>query len=632
MHYTDIQIPAAVPNLPTTITAMSTQHSARTGSGLLNEHGHEHEREHDADRHDDKHTRAAAALLDGYHELLSRRGLALAPHQAALVSEWLATLAAAAPSETVLPLAQLLTASVPRGVHVGTGLSVTEDVLGAAIAGARSSVVLVTCFWAASPSRDVLATALRRLARRASSEAAAAAAAGQQRRRPVTVRIGFSSSSAAQKLLHTASPRGRTHAPAAWAGLGLPAPAELAGGVDLAIKSLFFRPLSVLHGKFAIVDGTRLFLPSANVSWEVWLELCTTFSGPIVGVFQQFWETVWAAQDPAFLPVPSQAQQEGDGDGEREREREREGVQGVQRECEEDGEGGGQAYPTLFLPQPHHRNPSFSFPFSLPFTLSSPAPSPATPFLLPSPPPPSASRPVLPNRRRPRRRSVGEAAAQTDGRPPCTPQNAFVLLALARARHSVYLQTPNLTSRPLVRALARALARGVTVQVVTCRRMMVLEQLLTTAAQASTEGCVAELLASAANSSGGGGGDGGRGGQLEVWYFTPPPDAERESGAANGGGEEAGEAWDGDGDGRIEDEAGDKGQVEESPLARYAVQSHVKALIVDDDVAVLGSANGDRASWYTSQEVNVAVFSRPFARRVRRALQHALRGRLQRAV
>ena len=619
---------------------MSTQHSAQAGSGRLNEHGHEHEREHDADGHDDKHTRAAAALLDGYHELLSRRGLALAPHQAALVGEWLATLAAAAPSETVLPLAQLLTASVPRGVHVGTGLSVTEDVLSAAIAGAQSSVVLVTCFWAASASRDVLATALRRLAHRARGEAAVAAAGGRRRRRPVTVRIGFSSSSAAQKLLHTASPRGRTHAPAAWAGLGLPAPAELAGGVDLAVKSLFFRPLSVLHGKFAIVDGTRLFLPSANVSWEVWLELCMTFSGPIVGVFQQFWETVWAAQDPAFLPVPSLAQQEGGGEGERERERARVegGGRGGQREDEEDGEGGGQAYPTLFLPQPHHRNPSFSLPFSLPFTFSSPPPSPSPAPLLPSPLPPSASRPAPPNRRRPRRRSVGEAAAQTDGRPPCTPQNAFVLLALARARHSVYLQTPNLTSRPLVRALARALARGVTVQVVTCRRMMVLEQLVTTAAQASTEGCVAELLAYAASGGGGGGGGsgGGGGGQLEVWYFTPPPDAERESGAANGGGEEAGEAWDGDGDGgvdgRAEDEAGDKGEVAESPLARYAVQSHVKALVVDGDVAVLGSANGDRASWYTSQEVNVAVFSRPFARRVRRALQHALRGRLQRAV
>ena len=198
-----------------------------------------------------------------------------------------------------------------------------------------------------------------------------------------------------------------------------------------------------------------------------------------------------------------------------------------------------------------------------------------------------------------------------------------MLLALARARHSVYLQTPNLTSRPLVRALARALARGVAVQVVTCRRMMVLEQFVTTAAQASTEGCVAELLACASSANG------GEGGRLEVWFFTPPLDAEHEQGAA-GGGHEAGEAWEGE-DGPGEDGAGDEGEGEVSPLAQHAVQSHVKALIVDGDVAVLGSANADRASWFTSQEVNVAVFSHPFARRVRRTLQRALRGRLQRA-
>ena len=61
-----------------------------------------------------------------------------------------------------------------------------------------------------------------------------------------------------------------------------------------------------------------------------------------------------------------------------------------------------------------------------------------------------------------------------------------------------------------------------------------------------------------------------------------------------------------------------------------AAQSHVKALIIDGEVTVLGSANGDRASWYTSQEVNVAVLGAGFAAETRRSLVQALGGRVER--
>ena len=36
-------------------------------------------------------------------------------------------------------------------------------------------------------------------------------------------------------------------------------------------------------------------------------------------------------------------------------------------------------------------------------------------------------------------------------------------------------------------------------------------------------------------------------------------------------------------------------------------RSHIKCTVVDEEVIVLGSGNMDRASWYTSQELGIAL-------------------------
>lgn len=46
------------------------------------------------------------------------------------------------------------------------------------------------------------------------------------------------------------------------------------------------------------------------------------------------------------------------------------------------------------------------------------------------------------------------------------------------------------------------------------------------------------------------------------------------------------------------------------------VKSHLKLTVVDDEVTVLGSGNMDRASWFTSQELGVALLSREIAESV----------------
>ncbi|CCX14297.1 hypothetical protein FPQ18DRAFT_313219 [Pyronema domesticum] len=411
-------------------------------------------------------TSTAYSVVSSYVAALQELGITLSQRHITLLETFLSEIA---PSELPLPTTALLGTSVPGELHVGTGLTVTQHI-SSAIASAQQSVLFATCFWADSESRNVLAAALRELSSRS--------VASNKR---VTVRIGFSSSGVFQKLFHPQTERGKTYAPSTWPGLGLPSASELPG-LDLEVKSIFFLPFSVLHSKFCIVDGKQLFLPSANVSWETWLEQCTTFTGPIVGTFSAFWDKIWgpSGKHPMLLQTPQ----------------------------------GKEVVPTIFLPHLHHRYPYPLFP------------------------------------------------------PPASPQNIFFLELIKTTSHRIYIHTPNLTSEPLSDALCAAIERGVNVQIVTCRRMMLLEQLVTAAI--TTEICVERIIKKTK----------GIQGKLQVWYYEGDP----------------------------------------------VVKSHVKAMIADGEITILGSANGDRASWYTSQEVNVAVFDKEFAERTRRELVQGARG------
>lgn len=455
--------------------------------------------------------------------------------------------------ESPLPLSSLLTSSTPRAFHVGTGLSVTT-LLSSIIASAESEVLFVTCFWAPSESREILSDALRTLSERCIASG---------RREKVKVRIGFSSSGVWQKLSHPSTPRGKEYLPESWEKLGLPPLQELEG-LDLGVRSIFYLPFSVLHGKFCIIDRKVLVLPSSNVSWEIWGECASIFEGGIVNTFLKFWKGVWGFGPESEEESSKEDLLIGDMDGAGSIDHSLTPISAPVA-MSEFPSNPAVTYPTLFIPQPHHRNPRFHLPRPLSCLSSRPAPQ-----LYPQ-----------------------------------TPQNAFILLAIARAERSVYIQTPNLTSQPLIDALATAVRRGVIIELVTCRRMMLLEQIVTTAGVGVTEWCVRRLVKRVANNGlpdgeRGAGGGGGRG--LWVYYYSgavPPKCAAYEE----------------------EHTAGHAMQ--------HAVKSHVKAMIVDDRITVLGSANGDRASWYTSQEVNVAVFSEEFAQVVRRDLVGGLGGRLE---
>lgn len=397
----------------------------------------------------------------------------------------------------------LTTTSVTGGFVVGSGLDIYNTAILPIIKSAQQEVILVTCFWAHSPSLTNLSSTLRILSNRHASSPV-----GTPKLR---VRLCFSSRSLFQKLFHTSSPAGYIYPPTQWVSkLGLPSPEELQG-LDLQIKSIFVRPFSVLHPKFIIVDRRLALLPSCNLSWETWLECSLPLTGPIVSSLLQFWRYTWGRNDLPVLPITA--------------------------DCNSTS---ASAHSSILLPSPHHRWPSFR------------------PFLsIPLPPP--------------------------------TPLNTLILHLISNATQSLIFLTPNLTSPPVIAAILAALNRGVDTLIFINRRMMVLEQLI-------TAGTITELC---------------------VWHFVRDY---RKLDVATSTGSAA----------RTEEGRGRVGRLRIAYfVSGREAKCHIKCTIADGEVVVLGSGNMDRASWYTSQELGVALEGRKIVQNIWGTLEARLGGKIE---
>lgn len=201
-----------------------------------------------------------------------------------------------------------------------------------------------------------------------------------------------------------------------------------------------------------------------------------------------------------------------------------------------------------------------------------------------------------PHRRNPRFQPFASTSAI---RAPSTPLNVFVLNLLAQAARTIRIQSPNLTAPPVLSAILKALERGVDVQILTSERLMILEQLVT--AGTTTARCVKTLIKrykKLARAAGAQASDEEAAlsaphvGVLRISYFEPLHGSKTR-------GKEDGEPQ----------------------------QSHLKMMIVDGEVVVLGSGNLDRASWFTSQELGVAFFDRGLVGQVEEAVGRAMRAR-----
>ncbi|KAK3074370.1 hypothetical protein LTR53_003233 [Teratosphaeriaceae sp. CCFEE 6253] len=360
----------------------------------------------------------------------------------------------------------------------------------------------------------------------------------QHGNRTIRVRICFSSSSLWQKLSQTASLTGKNWPSSRWQShLSLP-PAHELPGLDLTVRSIFQLPFSVMHPKFVIVDRQRVLLPSCNVSWESWFEGCVDLNGPIVHQFLRFWQSFWAEKgdrhERSLADLPSDVE-----------------ILTTQApptsgllSCSGYTE---RNIPAMFLPSPNHR-------FSLPWLSSE--------------------------------------------RPPPTPLNIYLLTLFTRAEQHIYMQTPNLTSEVVLTELLAALERGVDVTVVTSRKLMRLEQIVT--AGTTTQRCVRWLIkqhkillhrcSSASTTADVEAGLVSRTpGRLIIRFYEPRAAADR---------------------------------ADDEP-----VQSHLKLLLVDAKIAVFGSGNMDRASWHTSQELGLALTSESLVKDVWQHLSIAMEGR-----
>lgn len=187
--------------------------------------------------------------------------------------------------------------------------------------------------------------------------------------------------------------------------------------------------------------------------------------------------------------------------------------------------------------------------------------------------------------------------------PPPTPLNKFLLLAFASVKKTIQIQTPNLTSQPAIEALLAALERGVEVRIITSENLQRIEQVVT--AGTTTGRCIAQLVKGHGalveeRRTMGGEQDIERAlpgvGRLSISYYQPSRSRE----------------------GQLHEEEGQ----EDEP-----VQSHFKLTIIDGEVAVFGSGNLDRASWFTSQELGLAFFGREFVGKVEEGLESAMLGR-----
>ncbi|KAI6712034.1 hypothetical protein JHW43_005491 [Diplocarpon mali] len=419
----------------------------------------------------------------------------------------------------------LITTCQPISFSLGSGAQILNSMLSKCEATSRE-LIIVTCFWAKSPSQESICSLLVKLSAKALAQ-----------KRKIQVWICFSSCSISQKLSQTSSLEGKIYPPSAWSSLSLPPPDQLTG-LRMVVKSIFVRPFSVMHPKFILSDRSLAFMPSCNVSWENWFEGCIEMRGGITEKLFDFWVSFWAranAPSPGFLPAEIETNETLEHGA---------AAPAVPLLKQTNFSSELIATQTILLPSPHHVNPRFRLIY-----LTPPCPS--------------------------------------------TPLNLFLLRLFSQAKRTIFIQTPNITSEPVIEALHAALVRGVGVHLVTSSKLMILEQLV-------TAGTITEF---------------------EMWKLrrrhrkltAAHAKADPETGLQKPGSLKIGYFH------AREDVSG-----EDEP-----VKSHLKLVIVDDDVTILGSGNMDLGnSWYTSQELGIVFFSSEVAGEIRKSVDEGLVGRV----
>lgn len=188
---------------------------------------------------------------------------------------------------------------------------------------------------------------------------------------------------------------------------------------------------------------------------------------------------------------------------------------------------------------------------------------------------------------------------------PSTPLNTFLLSQISTAKSSINIYTPNLTYTPLINTLFEALTRGIDIRIVVSRKLMIFEQIVTAGTLTEWEVYKMErryrklVARSSRRTDDLEAGNNTRIGNLEIVYFNPAFVNVNENNSRSTRGDETMPR-----------------RIEDMGMENQPVKLHLKMTVIDNEITVLGSGNMDRASWVTSQEVGVAIFSEQVARRL----------------
>ncbi|CAM6116069.1 unnamed protein product [Calypogeia fissa] len=155
------------------------------------------------------------------------------------------------------------------------------------------------------------------------------------------------------------------------------------------------------------------------------------------------------------------------------------------------------------------------------------------------------------------------------------PQNEAWLSCIRNAQRSVFIQTPNLNAAPLMPAVAAALKRGVEVTYYVCFGYNDAGEIIP--GQGGTNDQAAQALVKDISPT--------ERQLLHICYYV--------------------------------------GKDQDHPIHQsFKHRScHIKLLIVDDHIGILGSGNQDTQSWYHSQEINIMLDSEEVCRKWREGLE-----------
>jgi phosphatidylserine/phosphatidylglycerophosphate/cardiolipin synthase-like enzyme len=448
------------------------------------------------------------------------------------------------------------------------------------IVRAQKEVFYITCSWAPSVAQALLKDALIELSRRAG-----------KRGERVVVKIMFDKPGPSNAITPHQPVKVKTYTSKS---VGLPSPEEIPN-IDLEVVSLHRLVLGTLHAKFCLVDRKIAAVMSNNTEDNDNLEMMVHVEGPIVDSIYDTALITWqntlhpvlpslgpstagsdsslSKEDPANtrggeLPIESSLTAIADdeaalpehmpGDPHYDDD-----IQGEIRRMQscysmKQGESRLQA-------ANRHLNIAVHRPVGStgPEIEDGEEMTPYIPTSIDSKPAPMAlvSRPPY---------------GAIDSKSIHVPQNEAWLSLIRNAKHSIFIQTPDLNAAPLVPALVEALKRGVEVTYYVCFGYNDPGEMIP--GQGGTNDQISQSLTASLPK------DGPERKLLHIYNYV--------------------------------------GKDQDHPIHQSfkARSCHIKLLIVDESVGIQGSGNQDTQSWFHSQEINLMVDSTEICRKWREGI------------